>query len=392
MTLPRPFPLEYLILPYVVWLGVRVSLHDYRTNTIPNRYIRQSTVVGLVWVVLLMAWKAWPVWRELQVFGYEHWPYPLIMALNIALCWVIGFLLWYFDLWSAGDGKLLGVWSFFLTPGMYTHPLVDYFPGFVHLFNTFFIVFVIICTELFVSVAWSAVRNSTSIRVYRRMWTWLRSNAVSLLRTAVTMLLLVLLVINSRKYAAFGIRQIVQVDEFTMYLLLFLVFERVRHFVERPGFWKLVVPIYLAWLGLEVYHVETTPGYDYSHMLRDVAHFSTLTLFLLVFSTVYYGLSPLYFRHRLHPRELKQGQTLSAETIARIEGSERFATEFASTIGDLRRKALTGEDLDHLREWYAHQPERYLFLVEKHIPFAPGLFIGGLVTVVLGGPILHVKF
>jgi len=132
--------LDYLFLPVLFLIGLITSYQDFKEGKIKNKWI----ILGLVWVLgiyfLLLIWAFLAPYLS-QIFSKEFAfilpSYISKVFINSAIALVIGYLLWYFNLWSAGDAKLFFIFSLLLPLKYYWKTALPYFPSFVLLINIF---------------------------------------------------------------------------------------------------------------------------------------------------------------------------------------------------------------------------------------------------------------
>lgn len=382
-----PIALDYLALPVVAALGAWVSWRDIQEQRIPNAAIRLGVYAGLVWTAVLIGVHTFGAGQGFLRYG--AYPDALAAGLNVALGWLVGYGLWHFDLWSAGDGKLFGVLCMLVSPGICQRTYVPYFPGFSLLLNTFLCVFLIILLEFLWNAVRSLAQEATSRESWRRVTLALRANWSTYLSIAVTFLVMLLFVMRTRSFLRQEMGAYLATDEITLYLLLFLLYRPLKAMTQRWWFMAGIYGLFAGWLGHSLYLVQTSPEHTYGRLASEVFHLSGVMIFIIAFSIVYHVLSPLFFQEQLPARKLRPGMVLGETTIARLEEDADYSERFSPHVGHLRHTALTAAQLDEIREWYAHQQDRSPFFVERHVPFAPGLVAGALLTFWAQGPLME---
>jgi hypothetical protein len=132
--------LNYLLLPVIFLIGAVTSYEDFRYGKIRNKWI----ILGLAWGILIhvffLCWGIFsPYIAEIYKvsFVYILPSYILMVLINSLFSLCAGYLLWYFNLWSAGDAKLFAVFSLLLPLDNYWRTYLSYFPSIVILINTF---------------------------------------------------------------------------------------------------------------------------------------------------------------------------------------------------------------------------------------------------------------
>jgi Flp pilus assembly protein protease CpaA len=381
--------LDFAILPFLLYFGVRTSLEDLRRQRIRNREIVTGVLVGAVWVVFVLLWRTHGPGGMLSEYTYGS--YTTVYLVHIAMGWLIGFGLWRLDLWSAGDGKIFAVYCMLLTPGVFQRSLLGYFPGFTFMANAFLSVFCFIFAELLWNVVVTVIGKLRTGFSLEPVGTWLRANWFKLLKQAMTILVLLMFIIHSRGILRKEFGAILHVDPITIYILLFFLYEPLMGLNSRRWFFPLILSLLVLYLGYMVYYTETTPGYGYGDLISEIFYFSKIMIFILGFSLVYFTLSPVFNRRVLRPRQIKEGMVLHPRTIALIETEPNWGESFAPVVGNLRDVPLTDFHLEHLRQWYVNQPTKFDFSVEKYLPFAPGLFLGALLSYLFRGNVINIS-
>ncbi len=145
--------LDYLFLPVLFFIGIVTSYQDFKEGKIKNKWIILGLVWGLGIYLLLLIWAFLNPFLS-QVFSREFTfilpSYILKVFINSAIAIIFGYLLWHFDLWSAGDAKLFFVFTLLLPLRYYWWTALPYFPSFVLLINIFIpVLFFLIGQNLF---------------------------------------------------------------------------------------------------------------------------------------------------------------------------------------------------------------------------------------------------
>jgi Flp pilus assembly protein protease CpaA len=131
---------DYFLLPVLFLIGLIASYQDFRYGKIKNKLIVLGLIWGLGFYFLFLIWALIAPFFS-QVFS-QYLPslppsYIFRVFLNSTIALLVGYLLWYFNLWSAGDGKLFFIFSLLLPLKYYWKSALPYFPSFVLLINTF---------------------------------------------------------------------------------------------------------------------------------------------------------------------------------------------------------------------------------------------------------------
>lgn len=112
-------------------IGVIASYYDIRKGIIPNKLV----FIGYFWTVLLLASLSF--YNIFFVSSVDLFNHIGKIFLNGTLSVIVGYVIWLMGFWSAGDGKLFGLYGFLLPLEFYSEFYVLYFPSSVLLVNFF---------------------------------------------------------------------------------------------------------------------------------------------------------------------------------------------------------------------------------------------------------------
>ncbi len=110
-------------------IGAVVSYIDVKKGTIPNKYI----LAGLSWGAALYSFLFF--YHVLFLNSTDVFNYLPPAVLNGIIAVSVGYLIWRLGFWSAGDGKLFGLYGLLLPLEYYSDFYIEYFPAFALLAN-----------------------------------------------------------------------------------------------------------------------------------------------------------------------------------------------------------------------------------------------------------------
>jgi len=111
--------------------GLAAAYSDIKRGIISNKLIIAGFSTGiLLYIVLLLFDFLSPFF----VISYES---ILWKMMDTVIAVLLGYFLWRLNFWSAGDGKLFGLYAFLMPLTFYSESYVDYFPSFNLLVNLF---------------------------------------------------------------------------------------------------------------------------------------------------------------------------------------------------------------------------------------------------------------
>lgn len=336
--------LEIILLSCVLYLGIQASISDCRYSIIPNRLLLYMLPV------ILTADAVYYIW-----FARDYISYALV---NLAFVAVFSFFLYSYNLWAAGDSKLLFVMTLAIPARFYTYWILGPFPGFILLAMIF--------SLAFLYVVFDSVRQGLK----RRDLFELRSVRIDirlLLRTyffmvgAMTVCNLILVPLVGSIFSEAGLL-ITAID--------FMVIFSLRNIREKLSDKVQLILTILIWAVLIVLQISRgvsglRPGIDLK------AWCVVLVVMFLRFIAEKYN----YQETRID--ELKPGMIPSAYAVmqfrtSRVKGLPTGMTE------DLRSR-LTEEELEAIFRWKKTKQGQDTILTVRKIPFAIFIFSGTIV-------------
>ena len=148
---------DYLLLIPIFIIGLITSFEDFRYGKIKNKWIKIGFLWGLTIFTLYIFWNLF--FLLLQHFKMTPSSVFLLRVsylgevfLNTGIALIVGFLMWRWNTWSAGDVKLFVLFSFLLPLKFYSNTYLSYFPSFAFLINIFVValgIFLIILSVTF---------------------------------------------------------------------------------------------------------------------------------------------------------------------------------------------------------------------------------------------------
>ncbi|HAF95864.1 MAG: hypothetical protein A2X34_07220 [Elusimicrobia bacterium GWC2_51_8] len=221
----KPDILDLTMMPALALLCAVTSFSDMREGKIRNRWILAGLVwAGVVYGALSVSRFYAPHLTEgiisNTLFRGSWFRFMQFTALNALFALVCGFLLFHFDLWSAGDAKLFFVLVLLLPLKYYFRHYLPGFPGFNLFLNTILTAAVFVWVE----IVWKLARFAFA-STEKNIWKEMAGAAAASLKGAVWLLLLVGTVFTLLMWGTnfFGLSKYVAVT-LTALLMLALLF------------------------------------------------------------------------------------------------------------------------------------------------------------------------
>jgi hypothetical protein len=387
----------------LVFVAISTIYDDIRFGLIRNRRILQGLAAGggvyalLTAATYLQNALALPEW--LISGGPRDMAWLLMALLNALLGFVAACVLWHFKVWAAGDAKLFALYCFVIPPELYRAGDVSVFPGVILLINVFTFTFIYLVGDA-VSGALTRLRSLKGKGGKDRLRKW-TAGLPALLWSWVPLILLFTAMFAGlramREAAREGITPYFKFSEFTLFMILFLVFKPLSEIVrKRIGAVIFTVLSLAAMTFLYVRH-----GMDsIFHLIRP----GGFAVALIIFSRAYQAIGNV--THTIRVGQLKRGMILAPETQAALqtildnEKTEAIARgedpgeeddeEAASRAGEecvprnLGALTVDGLTVDQIRFIKTRFNDDERIMVAQTVPFSPVLALGAVSTLVAG--------
>jgi Flp pilus assembly protein protease CpaA len=145
--------LTLLFLPALVYMGIFSTIEDVKHHRIRNFWILLSLAYSVIIVVVM--WTA----SALLTF-LSHMVVPLqAFLLNILFSSVLGAILWYMKMLSAGDAKLFIAYALLISPTLSSQQTA-LFPGLVLLMNVVMPYFIYYLAKILLKTSWKEKKHA----------------------------------------------------------------------------------------------------------------------------------------------------------------------------------------------------------------------------------------
>lgn len=389
----------------LVFVVISTVYDDIRCGLIRNRRILQGLAAGAGVYALLLAAQGLQGFLALPPALTEGGPrglgWLLMALLNAFLGFVVACVLWHFKVWAAGDAKLFTLYCFILPPEIYRAGDVSVFPGIILLINVFTFTFIYLVGDA-VSGAVTKVKSLSGGGGKDRVRQWLAGLPALVLRWVPLILAFTAMFAGlraMREAAREGITPFFKFSEFTLFMILFLVFKPLSEIVrKRTGAVIFSVLSLAAMVFLYFRH-----GMDsILHLIRP----GGFAVLLIIFSRAYQAIGNV--THAIRVGQLKTGMILAHETQAALKalldkekaeaverGEEPDDDEeeddaaaarageecVPKRLGALTVDGLTGDQIRFIKTRFNDDEK---ILVAQTVPFSPVLALGAIATLLAG--------
>ena len=134
MTPLSSYFLNWLFLSPLILIGLLTSYSDIKYGKIKNRQVLIGLAYALILYLFLFVY-GWGVLRQVTNVKYLG-----ELIINAVVAIVFGYILWYFNLWAAGDAKLFLIYALLIPLEFYAKDYISFFPSASLLIDTFFLI------------------------------------------------------------------------------------------------------------------------------------------------------------------------------------------------------------------------------------------------------------
>lgn len=143
----------WFFLPMILFLGIVTSYEDTKYGKIKNK-----------WMILALAY-GFVVYAAFIGFYFLNnslnTAYLLELGTNIVFSLFVGFGMWYFGLWTAGDGKLFIAYSVLLPLSAYKYGYQEWIPSITLLINIFIVGLIFMLGLVSYELRLNALKNAS---------------------------------------------------------------------------------------------------------------------------------------------------------------------------------------------------------------------------------------
>ncbi|MCD6557540.1 MAG: hypothetical protein J7K31_00715 [Candidatus Aenigmarchaeota archaeon] len=356
-----PYP---VLVSFIIVFGILTSWEDIKHFKIPNYYI----LFALLFAFL-----------ENASYAFTAQEYFISFIINAGFSLLVGYGLWLIRIWTAADGKLFFAYSLLVPLSVYYLGYVKYFPSMIIMINTFVPIFLFLVINLL-------VKTSTQEKIMMLKKTFNRATIMNMF--------LIITVMSWFVGILFGFLHIPR-NFFLSFLIIFLMF-----FILRAKLGKNFTKTLLICLLVRIILDYQT----FLYLSFWIGTIKTLIFFLLAVFFVF-NMGVLKFNSNVNIKDLKPGMLLS-EIIVEKDGKYSksltlpMPTRFAilkslierakeSAVISCPSSGITKEDIKKIQQLKKEGKLDFDHLmVQQTVSFAPFLFLGVLLTIILKGSII----
>ncbi len=350
---------------------------------ISNRVLLIGLALGLAWHLFAWAWHAGGFGLySFEMLQAKSMPYWFHVALNTGLSFLLGFLLWSLGLWAAGDGKLFGLLAMLLPLAVYRNNYLNWFPSFVLFFNTFIAVFAILVVEFAARMVVQVKEGGPGYlgKTMEKAVKALSENKAKVLGIIVLFMAIFTTIRILRHFMRAAMDMgLGDINKTMVYVILFLIFKPLTKLLRyKPTIW-VALSIVVGYVGWAFF---VDPTGEAKHHLWDIG---ALALSIIIFRFAYDAYLKATDERLIPISELRVKMILSDESVRKFKERGEFHKRW---LKPLEPDGLRPKQVEAIQDWYEENDPEGSVGISRTLPFAPALFFGTLITIVVRGLLL----
>lgn len=344
---------EAALIGCFIYIGTKASITDCINSVIPNQLLMRGAIVLLLLDAMYYG-----------IFAREYLAYALV---NLAFVALFAFFLYSFNLWAAGDSKLLFVVTLSIPARYYSYWLLGPFPGFLLVAIIFSVAFLYVIVD---SIK-QGFRNedlfdfkSFKFDVKSMLWSYFFMVGV------MTICNLALTPLAGKIFSNVGLL-ITAID--------FLIIFGLRQFREKVGEKMRKASTVILWILIIL--LQFTNIIPRIHLKIDFKAWLIVVMVMLLRFT-----AEKYNYQEINVDELKPRMIPSAYSVIRFRTSRVNNLPIRMTE-DLRSR-LSEQEVEAIKRWKNTKQGTDTITIVRKIPFAIFIFIGTMLFLLFEGMII----
>ena len=355
--------LNLLFLIPLFTTGIICSYTDIKYGKIKNKWL----IVGFAWVIVLYLSLA--VYNVFFLHQAENINYLFKMIVNGFVALLVGYILWSFNLFAAGDAKLFALYAFLIPQEFYAKAYFSIFPSFNILINTFI---PLVAFLTFKALVFSLKRGAAGIKKLDLTKVLSKENLKKLLvqlpgflRTYILFVLVMVIIQLIRSKATESLGDFTQNPVF-LFLLLFVGYRFLFRFIAKSKLIALIVVVLGS--GTICYLI-------FSDQIPFLINILKLALIFMVLVGLSFRLLNFYI-------EQKETRKLKVEDlqVGMFPCRNEINGELQKKLGQIEKTGLTNDQLNIIKEFFKGKLTNEI-KVYKTFALAPFIFFGAVITV-----------
>jgi len=364
--------ITFLFLILLIFIGILTSYSDIKYGKIRNTHL----LTGLLYIFSLYLFLLY--YSHFIIYQSGNFKYIAELIINGSIALLVGYLLWHFNLWAAGDAKLVAIYALTVPLNYYSKNYISYFPAASLLLDTF----LFICLTFFLKIIYTFIifcfRSFKKGKPLTLLFS--KKNYKIIKRTIIDtgkMLLIFTCFFLTTQYLMLKINTAFQIQLFNFlpaYILFFVIQIMILKKLTKNIF--LIIFIILAGLLSSIALITSNQT---NILISTIKSSVIFILFLNLGARLIY----LYIDNReiknIKPQELRPGDFLAPQSLFKLKNKLKTKIKI-NNFGLIRADGLTKDQVIKAKKIFKDNLKKELYIC-RTFPFAPFMFAASIFTV-----------
>jgi len=383
---------DYIFLIPIFIIGIITSFEDYKYGKIKNKWIK----IGFLWGLIILALIIF-----LNLFSPSLSINPSYLSqifINTIIAFIIGLLMWYWTIWSAGDAKLFILFSFLLPLKFYSNTYLSYFPSFALLLNIFIVALTVFLITLILNFLFYILKREKKDLTEKERITQrkkMKENISSFIKEVLDLLVIFFVMVSLvgitlrgslKEGLTYFFGTILGLENWVLFIAVLAIFIFLMKFLRKlKKLFYIIAVFLLIWLFYVWFKFDQSPLLTIRPMLGTTA--------ILVFGGLIFRKTFDWYVNRKEIQEIdvkniKTGTRLTEESLRILENKGETKKFFKESIGKIHSDGLSEEQVLFLKKFVENKKIEKL-KIYKLSPFAIWIFIGLIITILFNGSVIN---
>lgn len=381
---------DYIFLVPLFIIGVIVSFEDYRYGKIKNKWIKIGFLYGAIMfgLIIFRSFFSDPLTIDFSYLSH--------ILVNTIIASVVGCVMWYWTIWSAGDAKLFSLFAFLLPLEFYSNTYLSYFPSFALLINIFIIALIIFLIMLVLNFIFYMLNRRRIIteeekkarkeRIKRNIYSFI-GEIFNLFIVFFVMVSLVGIIFRSalKERLFYFFNTTLGLENWVLFITVLAIFIFLVRFLRKLKkiFYTIAILLFI-WLLYTWFRLGQSPMLTIKPMIGMTA--------VLVFGGFTFRKAFDWYVNKKEVEEIdvgniKKGTRLTEESLKVFKTKSPTTKSLKESMGRIYSDGLSKEQSIFLKK-LAGEKKIKKIKVYKLSPFAIWIFIGLITTIIFKGSIV----
>ncbi len=354
---------------------------DIKYGKISNKVIFFGAVFAVALYAFLLLHNFLFVGKDSNV------DYVLKMATNGSLSLAVGFFLWKFNFWSAGDAKLFAIYSAIMPLEAYSNGAVQNYLSFNLLINLFFPILIVLLLKAVLFAGkkvWQGLKEKTLADDMKKRMTikGLGKSALAIVKNFTDFVFMYISFSWIFSFLGIFTGGRLSLDPFLMFFLMLYLSSQLSKLKEK---FKFVNAIIYAIVPLDIVYLLIMRNF---RTIKSILFFSAIFMILIGLTR---HILRLYVEvgetQRVKVRDLKEGMVIYYDEISAIRNlaEERGQKDKFDFLG---QGGVKDDQIRIITQLFEGREET-IFRVYNSFPFAPFLSLSAILTFVTKASFLN---